>query len=224
MTRQQSPRQLLTLWLPTVAVSVVVGMALGGLGPRAQVRELRERVVELEARPRDRVGSRLFSEVLRPGATERASAPPSVEQTGGAEAREPSPSPETPAAPPSAAEVKSTLNLRRTQAIAALRERVAADDEQMAQVEDIAAEMNGALHDLASELVATAQRNPDGLPSRREGMVFAVDALNILLDAEESLWGVLNPEQTEGVDPELLDPTSYIDGTIVDVMSQLDQR
>jgi hypothetical protein len=112
------------------------------------------------------------------------------------------------------------MELRRTQAIAALREQAEASDEQMETVEQIVGDMNADLQALAEEFVATAR---EGEPSRREMMVFANDTLGILIDTEDALFQALPADQREDLSEEALDPMSYVDGGIVDVLAELDR-
>lgn len=210
--------------LLAAGVALLAGLALGGLGPRAEIRELRAEVTRLEERPCDpRAGTRIFSEVLR-----ARGEPETPSGQGGSPPPSPS-APRTDAGAPEVPEqdverIKEALDLRRAQSITALHERAGADEAQMGTVEDIAAEMNGSLRDLATEFVAAAKQSEDGLPTRREAMVFAADALDILIDAEDAMWSTLDDEQAAEMDPDLLDPTAFVDGSVLDVMSGLDQR
>lgn len=212
----------------TVGLALAFGLVAGSFGPRSEVRALRAQVAELEARPcRTAVGPRIFSEVLRaPSTTRGPSEPapdalPAPEGSGDAAPAEPM---ADAAAEEEVERMKSALDLRRVQATAALLEQVAADDEQMATVEQITADMNAQLRQLATEFVESAQSAGGGMPTRREAMLFAADALDILVGAEEAMWETVPPDRAEELDPDLLDPTAFIDGSIVDVMAELDRR
>jgi hypothetical protein len=224
--------------LLAAAVALVVGLVLGGLGPRTELRELREQVAELERHPvRRDVGRQIFGEVFAPRASPAAgdgAAPPEPEDVAdrGEPASDPEPGePERgfrvevdrPGGQVPAEQVdqmKDALDMRRAQAVAALREQAGASDEQMAEVDEIVAAMNADLEVLAEEFVATVS---EGEPSRRDMMSFAADTLDVLIDTEDRLGGVLDDEQLEAVSDEALDPTAYVDGAIVDVLSRLDR-
>jgi hypothetical protein len=224
----RAPARWSSLQVLAVGAAVLVGLVIGGLGPRAELRSLRAEIDLLEARPctGSQVGTRIFSEVLRPPGTPEAGGGPSNPDG------EPGDGREAGGGAPRGREgdqrdverMKDALDVRRAQAAAALRERAAADDAQMAQIDEITSEMNDALRQLATEFVQVANASGSGMPSRRDAMWFAADALDILIEAEESMWGTLDDEQAAGVDPDVLDPTAYIDGTIVDVMAELDGR
>jgi hypothetical protein len=115
--------------------------------------------------------------------------------------------------------MKEAMEIRRTQAIAALREQADASDEQMDTVDAIVGDMNADLQALAEEFVATTR---EGEPSRRDLMVFASDTLEILIGTEDALYDALPEDQREGIAEEALDPLSYVDGGIVDVLAELD--
>ncbi len=229
--------------LVLAALALIVGLVVGGLGPRGKIRDLEAEVATAKREARRDVGRQIFGEVFRPR-TAPAPAP------GGAAA---DPVPDEPADPdpgddadddgnfrirverrgdegdegeggsePDAQAMKDALDLRRAQASAALREQAEATDEQMAEVDAIAADMNADLHDLAEDFVATVAAS-GGRPNRRELMVFAADALDVLIGTEDSLSSVLDPAQLESLDDRALDPTAFVDGTLVDVMSKLDR-
>ncbi len=225
------PRQLVL-----IGIAVAVGLALGGLGPRSEVRALREEMAEGCDQNCDRQVGREIASVFqgRPwepseGADPEVTAPaPEVaepEPTEGGvqitvddrpvEDGEDGPDPETIGA------MRDAMELRRTQAEAALREQAGATDAQMASVDQIADTMNDELHSLAGEFVETVQAT-GGEPTRHEMMVFAADTLDVLLEAEEQMYGVFDADQRAAVDEEATDPLSFVDGRVVEILAELD--
>jgi hypothetical protein len=80
--------------------------------------------------------------------------------------------------------------------------------------------MNAELVNVADVLVQTVQ---DGRPpERRDMMVFAADALETMIATEDAIYDSLTPEQRAQVDPEVLDPTSYVDASVVDVLQAIE--
>jgi hypothetical protein len=208
---------------------LLVGLVAGGVGPRAEVRSLREQVSELEERPCERGTGRQIAQVFggraweaprpAPGGAEPAGEEPAgeeheVELDLGGEGEQPD-------GPENLDMMKEALLLRRSQALAALREQAGASDEQMEKVDAIVDDMNASLRALAEEFVQTVQDGQE--PSRRDLMLFASDTLDVLIEAEDSLYGALPPEQREALEDQVLDPTSYVDGSVVDVLAELDK-
>jgi len=225
------PRQLLL-----IGIAVAVGLVLGGLGPRSEVRALREQIAERGDEVCDRQVGREIASVFRgrpwepsdgadPQVAPPAPDPPETEQNqSGLQVTvddrpvgedEEGPDPETIGA------MRDAMELRRTQAEAALREQAGATDEQMATVDEIADSMNDELHSLASELVETVQAS-GGEASRHELMVFAADTLDVLLDAEEQMYQAFDAAQRAAVDEEATDPLSFVDGRVVEILAELD--
>jgi hypothetical protein len=219
------------------AIALVVGLVVGGIGPRAEVRSLQARVAELEDRGgRSRnVGRQIFGEVFRPRV--EAQAPPAdatapdpvPEDPDQAEVRRPSgredPDVDEPAAAESRAEgaqrMKDALELRRTQARAALREQAGASDDQMDEVDRIVDDMNAELQTLAQAFVD--QVGEGGEPDRHDMMEFASDTLQVLLSTEDAMSQVFDPDQLDQLSQDALDPTGYVDGSVVDVLATLDR-
>ena len=117
--------------------------------------------------------------------------------------------------------IKDALALRRAQAMAALKEQAGASDEQMKSVEGAVDAMNGNLRALAEEFVATIEEGTE--PSRRDMMLFAADTLDVLIETEDALYQALPEGQRESLDDAVLDPTSYVDASVIDVLSALDR-
>jgi hypothetical protein len=214
--------------------AVVVGLVVGGLGPRSELRDLRERLADADARACDRpVGSDIASVFRgRPWEPPRDDVP-----TDDAAAPAPADPPDEGGhveitigddvddAPPeeSMDAMRDAMELRRTQSVAALREQARASDAQMASVEAITEDMNRELHSLATDFVETVTE-AGGEPGRHDMMVFAADTLDVLLAAEEQLYGTLDEDQRAAVDEEATDPLSFVDGRILEVLAELDSR
>ena len=119
-------------------------------------------------------------------------------------------------------QIHDALELRHTQARQALSEQARLSESQLQHVDRIVEDMNADLAALADGFVAHIQET-GGQPGRRESMLFARDSIDVLVSAEDELWGSLEPGQREGIDDAALDPMSYIDGTVIDALSALDQ-
>ena len=115
---------------------------------------------------------------------------------------------------------REAMELRRTQARAALAE-AGVSDEQLSSIDEAMDRMNQDLSALTETFVATVQEG--GEPDRREMMMFAADTLDVLLEGEDALYGVLDEEQRADIDDAALDPFSYIDGGVVDALMQLER-
>jgi hypothetical protein len=75
--------------------------------------------------------------------------------------------------------------------------------------------------DLGQDLVAEVREN--GQPSRRDSMAFAADALDILITAEDAIGGSLTDDQRAAMDDESLDPFSYVDPALLDLLAEIDR-
>lgn len=222
------------------AVALVVGLALGGLAPRSENRALRGQVDELQDRKCDS-GSRVGREIAnvfqgRPWAEDlpepEAPVPADededdnvvVEQDEdgltieiGGDGDEDIPE----NLEESLEMVQDAMEIRRAQARQALVE-ADVDDGQLEQIDTIVDDMNGDLAALADDFVTSFQES-EGEPDRRDTMLFARDTLDVLLEAEDALYGSLDSDQQEALDEAALDPFSYIDGTVVETFMELDQ-
>lgn len=115
---------------------------------------------------------------------------------------------------------RAALDLRRTQARAALLEETDAEDEQMEQFDTAVEAMNDVLLDLTEEMTEMVEGGTE--PGRREAMEFAADALDALLSAEDNMRSAFGPEQLGEVEDSAIDPFSHIDPAIIDVLEGLD--
>ncbi|MCB9687832.1 MAG: hypothetical protein H6738_19085 [Alphaproteobacteria bacterium] len=225
------------------AVALVVGLVIGGLGPRSEARGLREKIDELSSRE-CASGSDMGKQIAevfrgRPLASNlpdvQVEEPAVVVSEPGSEAPrarrgkrgkglqididgEEGSEPQTPEE--AVAMAREAMELRRTQARAALSE-AGVSDEQLSSIDAAMDRMNQDLSALTETFVATVQEG--GEPDRREMMMFAADTLDVLLEGEDALYGVLDEEQRADIDDAALDPFSYIDGGVVDALMQLER-
>lgn len=229
--------------LALAAVALVIGLGIGGLGPRAEVRDLRARLTELEARPCEEGQgrmARLFGGSWPTRAPSESADTPTapsddVAVDGPAQPEPPDPAPPEGTAPGSddgatapnvdpersgTEEMLDLLDVRRAQAVAALRQQAGATDEQMDDMDGIIDEMNANLGALADELVALSSGRQ---PSRTEMMGLAADALDVLLETEASMSSVLSEEQLAELEDDVLDPTAFVDGSVIQRFAELDR-
>jgi hypothetical protein len=116
---------------------------------------------------------------------------------------------------------RSALELRNAQSRAVLIEDANPDDEQLASIDDALEEMNDSLNELALEFAESFE--PGEEPSRREAMSFAAQALDTMLQAEDSMRDALSTNQLESIDDGALDPFSYISPDIIDTLQEFDR-
>jgi hypothetical protein len=117
---------------------------------------------------------------------------------------------------------KEALELRRTQARAALMEDAAPDEDQLAFMDEALDQMNRELEVLAEDLIAEVNES-GGEPSRRDMMGFAADALDIFITAEDAITDSLDDDQLASVEDGSLDPFSYVDPELIDLFAELDR-
>lgn len=217
------------------AVALVMGLVIGGLGPRSQVRALE---AELETRPLvecDRQSGRQIADVFR-GQPWRTEAPAFEEER---------PEPEVELAEEDAGEddieivamdddvpveptvdelmenAKDVMAIRRAAAEAAFEEQAQPTAEQRQAFDNIMETMNDDLMVIAEDFVATVEQG--GEPDRRMSMELAAETLDVLLGAEDQLRESLSSDQVNALDEQSLDPTSYIDERIVSLFEGLDR-
>lgn len=225
------------------AFMFVVGLVLGGVKPRAEVAELREKIEDLEDND---CGPGLRSELaqlLSAGANRRpppadpalkygdpeeiAAKNPEVAEAVAEEqaAREQAGAEMSAAAKQVASDAeglqaaRTALELRRAQARQALVEGAEPSDAQLETIDAAVETMNASLSVLADELVATLESGEE--PSRRDAMAFAADALDTLINAEDQIYDALSPEQREAVEEGAIDPFSYVDPALIDKLGAL---
>jgi hypothetical protein len=114
---------------------------------------------------------------------------------------------------------RTALALRKSQARAALVQDADPSDDQLADIDAAVDDMNASLEVLAQDLVDMFEEG--GEPGRRDAMVFAAEALDTMIVTEDRIWDSLDDDQRDAVDDGAVDPFSYVDETIVDVLSAL---
>lgn len=226
----------------SVVFALVIGIGVGGLGPRAQVRDLEAQLAEKE----ECTGSAMGSEIAnvfrgrpweegdaRPRVVERSEPEvpadeeaPEDEEEGGLRIQFGSDGDED--APMSKEEIDESLDLAReamelryAQAREALVQDADPSEEQLAAIDEAIDAMNQDLVGLAQDLKTTLESQEE--PGRRETMEFAADTLDVLLAAEDRLRGSLSDDQVASLQEESLDPMSYVDPSIVDILGELNR-
>jgi len=116
---------------------------------------------------------------------------------------------------------RTALELRRTQARAALLEHTDAEDEQLETFDQAVGNMNAVLLGMSDELAEMLESGEE--PARRDAMEFAADALDTLLAAEDAMRAAFDEDQLDGLPDSAVDPFSYVDPAIVDVLAQLEK-
>lgn len=229
--------------LVLAAIALFVGVALGGLGQRGDTRALESRIAELEARDCDQranvVGEQIAS-ALRGGAwqgqpaarpapapspdedpvPERSDAPDITgagSDNGPAEAIVIGQEEEGEFDGEGLTQVMDAMDLRRTQARQALIEQANPTEGELQAFDTVIDDMNADLALLAEDFVESVDAN-GGEPDRRESMLFARETIDLMLDTEDAMFGAVG---ADGVDAEVLDPFMYIDGTVVEALSEL---
>ncbi|MCO4771467.1 MAG: hypothetical protein KDA24_15650 [Deltaproteobacteria bacterium] len=226
--------------IAVAAVALVLGVILGGLGPRGEVRALEEKMAGMtsDGPCTSTVGSDLAA-LMSPRTQQRApstrnplgdrdpdviaeespEAVELVEQMNDedvgeelAEGVQNIPSEELELA-------RTALELRRAQARAVLLEDARPDETQMETIDGAVTEMNDQLMGMADELATMIENGEE--PSRREAMEFAADALDTMLVAEESMRAALDADQLGDLEDGALDPFSYVDPELVTVLEGL---
>ncbi len=237
-------------YIGVAAVAIVLGVLLGGFGPRAEVRDLQRQMRELEEAPCTNQFGRDLALLMGQGVGRSTTQPPPFDEEPGVEGGERSPeaiAAENPAAAEIAREIEETeaeveeelreamregltadeeldafrtaLELRRAQARAAVREQVDPDDEQWELIDGAVADMNDTLIGLGEELAEIFAAGEE--PTRRDAMEFSADALDALLEAEDRMRGALDDDQLADLEDGALDPFSYIDPALIDVLMEL---
>ena len=106
--------------------------------------------------------------------------------------------------------------------LAALDEQADLSDEQWDEIDDALDVMNDELRGLAEEFAGSIQDGQE--PSRREAMLYAADTLDVLLSADDAIYGSLSDEQRANVEDEAIDPMAHIDPGLLDVFMELDRQ
>ncbi len=231
-------------------VALVAGLVVGGMGPRAELRALQVRMDAMQEvdcgpnrLPAELAGvlqGRPWEDGASPAPTPRPRRNEPQPETEPASSTEPAPSGD-------GAEVvivgedgrerilseedrdevvenldmaREAIEIRNRQAWRALDEQVNPTPKQRARIETAVADMNAELVNVADALVQTVEGGEP--PERRDMMVFAADALETMIATEDAIYNSLTPEQLLDVDDKVLDPTSYVDASVVDVLQSLE--
>jgi hypothetical protein len=201
------------------AVALVVGIVVGGLNPRAEVRRLQAEAVQMKEKEcRSLLGSEIARAIQR--GQDPAAPPPEPQPEG-----EPAPPPPAQADPEQEqeddlAEGRTILAARRAQARAALLEGADRSPEQLEGFDAAVTDMNAELRALGEDLLARV-RELGETPPRSELYRYVADGLDVIIETDTRIRDALG-EQAGEVDAESIDPLSHVDPALVDLLIQLD--
>lgn len=219
-----------------VAVALALGIVLGAWQPRNELRELRAEADALRAElARSGRGQAIsgVQSLLQDGLTHRERPEPTPKDAPSEAAPEaPDPTDEAAAPPEEAlpeeapadlaqtqAAMEEMLEARRAQALAALTEQADLDEQQTAQVEALMDEMNAAMRSHVDGFVQQVLSQGD--VERHDMLVVAADMLDTVIVTDEKMQALLGDELYDSVDPEAVDPLSYVDGSTLSSLAQL---
>ena len=215
------------------AAALLVGALIGGIVQTKDSRTLERSLADCETEAKRMAKRMAISSMLR---SSREPSPTVTTTEQGSVHRTPQPTPErqaelgdasrqqfdqgseeTPAAAPTSNgeldAARMALDLRRTQARAALLEQADLDQVQIDDFDSAVTDLNADLNTLADDLIAMLQDGKD--PSRYELMIMASNTLDVLIMAEDRFADTLGADYFE-VDDTIVDPLSWIDPTIID--------
>lgn len=222
-----------------------IGLVFGGMGPRAEVRELQQEIFDLKRDGAHSGSGRQIADLITRGLPSRGGEagsprPPADGDEGAgdkpssdkaADPDHPEPdrvatgeTPERPANPFAPEEVeaaKAAMALRAAQARAALVEDADPTPEQLAAIDAATSQMNDRLEELALQFFQ--QVETEGEPDRRELYRMAADTMDAFVSAEDGILASLTPEQRAAVRQEATDPTSFVDDRVIGLLANLDQ-
>ncbi|MEZ4317107.1 MAG: hypothetical protein R3F61_06375 [Myxococcota bacterium] len=226
-------------------VALVIGVAVGGLGPRSEIHALRAQIDEMgECEPGSNVGTEIAN-VFRGRPWDGDEPPrkvtrfaPDAGPVDPVEGDAPVPEPveeehegiqitfgDDGTEPENLEQgldmAREAMELRYAQARAALIEDANPSEEQLDRIDGSMRRMNDSLMGLATDLVDQMAGQEE--PSRRDTMLYAAETLDVVLSAEDELRSILSEDQVSALQDESLDPLSYVDPAIVDVLAQLDR-
>jgi len=112
-------------------------------------------------------------------------------------------------------------DMRRAQARAALVEQADPSDDELASFDESMEAMNDDLLDISREFVDSVEDIED--VSRRDMMVLAADVLDVMIEADEAAERSMPGVDLADIDDEAVDPFSYIDPSILEVLVELDR-
>lgn len=226
--------------LLAAVVALVIGLVVGGLGPRGELRRVEKKLAELEERPcQGRTGAEIAKIFQgRPWEEGKVKVPEPPPAPAPVDDAEEADEPEddggfriefntdgSDSEPQDVGEAmklaREALDLRHEQAMAALREDARPTPEQEEQLGRVLDQMNDDLIGLAEELRDQMEL---GEPSRRDAMLYAAETLDVFLTAEDDLRGVFDDDQIAALQEESLDPMSYVDPGLIDVLESLNRE
>lgn len=226
--------------LLAAVVALVIGLVVGGLGPRGELRRVEKKLAELEERPcQGRTGAEIAKIFQgRPWEEGNVKVPEPPPVPAPVDDAEEADEPEddggfriefntdgSDSEPQDVGEAmklaREALDLRHEQAMAALREDARPTPEQEEQLGRVLDQMNDDLIGLAEELRDQMEL---GEPSRRDAMLYAAETLDVFLTAEDDLRGVFDDDQIAALQEESLDPMSYVDPGLIDVLESLNRE
>ncbi len=230
-------------FVPAV-IALVVGIVLGAWEPRGELLDARKQMDELRAKAHNsdcRGGKALDGirdllhakapEELQDAAADDAEPKKRAHlkmQVGEAKPVDPpTKDGDAPPAPPltpeeikkSVSEMQAALDARRSQALAALTEQANLNDDQVAAVDAAMSEMNGKLKTEVDDFVTASNGGQD--PDRRDAMEFAANTLDAVIAADDKMRDIIPADVYDTVDPEAVDPFSYISGDAVPGLANL---
>lgn len=111
------------------------------------------------------------------------------------------------------------LDTRRAQALAALKEQGELSPEQLDQFDATMQSFNESVKKSLETFATTGMEK--GEIERHDALILAADVLDSVIVAEDQVHNLLSEEQLQGIDPEAIDPLSYISGDTVRVLEQV---
>jgi hypothetical protein len=217
--------------LAGATLTFVVGLVIGGLGPRGEVRDLQSQIESAEQTDcASTVGSEIASMLsgkpwqadadAQPEASPEPTPAPAPNQEDEVMEITFDPSETDGPPPPTLGMMQEAMDLRRTQAHAALMQDTRADNDQQAQFTSIIDDMNADLALMAADFADIIVEH--GEPNRREAMEFAAETLEILLGTEDDILNTFDDDQLASIQDETAhDPLSYVDPNIIAVFEGL---
>jgi hypothetical protein len=222
------------------AGALVLGLVLGGLGPRAELRDAKQDLFDAQKKCASsgsaQAGAelaRMLTEGMERRRGEQAAAGGSAgaapdggpdgarsvvigDEPGGDLVRPGEGGPRE--GDDQVALTSEMLALRSQQARAALVEDADPSPEQLKEIDAAVADMNDQLLQTVQEFADRASQGP---VSRRDMMTFGAETLDLFVSAEDRMLNSLSLEQRAAVRDEATDPTSFVDPQIVAVVKSL---
>lgn len=220
------------------AGALVIGLVLGGLGPRAELRDAKQQLFDAQKQCANSVGSqagaelaRLITEGVERSRAERgavgAPLPAAADGAPGSdrpssvtigEEAAPGPAGDVGVGADPEALTSEMLAVRSQQARAALLEDADPSPEQIKQIDAAVADMNDQLLQTVQEFADRANQGPI---TRRDMMTFGAETLDLFVNAEDRMLQSLSIEQRAAVREDATDPTAFVDPQIVAVVQSL---